>query len=261
MEHTTNTRLEIEGGVALLTIDRPKALNALNTETLRELHNHLDHLALQGEVKVVVLTGAGAKSFVAGADIREMKDMNPQQALAFSETGQALMLKLRALPQPTIAAVNGFALGGGCELAMACDLLFAASNAKFGQPEINLGVLPGFGGTQRMSRHLGAQATKYLCLTGDTISAEEAHRLGLVLAVFPAETFLTEVKAIAAKIAAKPPLAATAIKRVVDQGAEVDLDRSLTLETQAFALSFSTADQKEGMAAFVEKRPAIFKGC
>ena len=255
--------LEREGAVALLTLNRPKALNALNSQLLRELSAALDTLAAPGQaapVRALILTGAGEKAFVAGADIAEMAPLGAYAGKAFAELGQTAFAKLEALPCATIAAINGFALGGGLELAMACDLLYAADTAKLGQPEVGLGVTPGFGGTQRLTRLVGKGRAKELIFTGDRISAQKAREIGLVLEVLPKEQLLAHCKAVAAKIAEKGPLAVAASKRLIERGADLPLAAANDSEAQAFGLIFDTDDRREGMKAFLEKRQAVFTG-
>jgi enoyl-CoA hydratase len=247
-----------EGAIATLTINRESKLNALDRSVLEHLYAAFEKLAHE-ETRVAILTGAGPKAFVAGADIAAMSSMTVAEAKAFSALGHRLGDLMEAAPFPIIAAVNGFALGGGTELAIACDLIYAAPNAKFGQPEVNLGVIPGFGGTQRLARRVGVGKARELVLTGDLIDAAEAHRIGLCEAVFPADELLGKVGAIAKKIASKGPLAIAQAKRVMRQG-DVSLSAGNELESQAFAMLFGTADQKEGMAAFVQKRSAAFSG-
>lgn len=251
-----------DDGVRVLTISRPKALNALSPAVIAELGRALQDTAAgaqDGRIRALVITGAGEKAFVAGADIAAMADMTEEAARAFSRSGHAVLDALAALPIPVIAAVNGFALGGGCELALACDFIYASENAKFGQPEVKLGVIPGFGGTQRLSRRVGLSRALELCFTGDTIDAAEALRIGLVNRVVPAAELLPAAIATAKKIAAVGPLAVAAAKRVMLAGADLPLSQANALEIDAFAGLFATADQKEGMAAFLAKRKAEFK--
>lgn len=249
-----------DGPLAVITIRREAALNALSSRVIADLTEAAGELELADDVRVVTVTGAGAKAFVAGADISEMKDMGPAQAQAFAEMGGNLGHAIEASHKPWVAAVNGFALGGGCELALCCDFIYAADNARFGQPEVKLGVIPGFGGTQRLARRVGVAKAKELCFTGDVVMAPEAKAIGLVDAVFPAAELMAAVKALAGRIAANGPLAVAACKRLIHQGQSMPLDASLTLEQQAFGLLFASDDQKEGMAAFLGKRAAAFKG-
>jgi enoyl-CoA hydratase len=252
-------RIDLEGPLALVTITREAQLNALSSRVIAELTAAVGELELSDEVRVVALTGAG-KAFVAGADIAEMREMTPGEARAFAELGGALGAAIEGSEKPYVAAVNGFALGGGCELALACDFVYASQKARFGQPEVKLGVIPGFGGTQRLARRVGVAKAKELCMTGDMIDAGEALRLGLVDAVVAPEELLPTVRALAGRIAGNGPLAVAEIKRLIQQGQSVSLEAALALEQRSFGLLFATADQREGMAAFVEKRPARFEG-
>jgi enoyl-CoA hydratase len=250
----------IEDGIAVITLNRPKALNALNKALLLELSSALEQVENDSSVHAVILTGAGEKAFVAGADISEMRHMTPHEARAFARLGQSLTTKIERLAQPTIAAVNGYALGGGCELAMSCDIRLASVNAKFGQPEVNLGVVAGFGGTQRLPRLVGEGIAKELLMTGDIISAERAAAIGLVNHVYEADELLPKAKEMAKKIAGKAPVAVKLSKQAVNEGVNMDIDRALSHEAELFALCFATEDQKEGMNAFLEKRSARFEG-
>jgi enoyl-CoA hydratase len=249
-----------DGGVCVLTLNRPDKLNALNVEMLATLELALVELDNDSSVRCVVLTGAGEKAFVAGADIATMQDMTSMQAKSFSDMGHRVCARLERAHYPIIGAVNGFALGGGCELALACDFLYASEKAKFGQPEVNLGVMPGFGGTQRLSRRVGEARARELCYTGDAIDASEALRIGLVNRVLPPSELLAAAKATAAKICTKGPLAVSQVKRTILRGADVPLEIANELEAQAFATLFDTEDQREGMRAFLDKRAASFKG-
>jgi len=251
--------LEQKDGVATLTLNRPDKLNALNELLLIEVRGAVLTLAQEHKVRVLILTGAG-KAFAAGADIGAMSEMPPATAKAFADAGHAVGDALESGPFPSIAAVNGFALGGGCELALACDFIHASEKAKFGQPEVKLGVIPGFGGTQRLARRVGLGRARELCYTGDTIGAEEALRIGLVNAVHAPDDLLPRVRDVAARIASKGPLAVAQCKRVTGRGADLPLERASELEAQAFALLFGTSDQREGMKAFLEKREPSFKG-
>ena len=235
-------------------------LNALDAKTIAELGEVVARAEADRAVKALVLTGAGEKAFVAGADIAAMSTMSPLDARRFAETAHAILARMEALPIVTIAAVNGFALGGGCEVAMACDLVYASEKARFGQPEVNLGLIPGFGGTQRLTRRVGLPRALELILTGDLVDAPRAKEMGLVLEVLPAAELLTFAKAQARKIAAKGPVAVAAAKRAAREGADADLRTANELERQAFSALFGTEDAREGMRAFVEKRPAAFKG-
>jgi enoyl-CoA hydratase len=255
-----NILLERDGDAAVVTINRPKALNALNASTLQELDRAFTEIGGDDSVSVVIITGAGEKAFVAGADISFMKDLNAVAARGFAMLGQAVFNKIENLPQPVIAAINGFALGGGCELAMACDIRLASENARFGQPEVSLGVLPGFAGTQRLPRLVGKGLAKELIYTGDMIDANEAYRIGLVNKVYPAAELLAAAKKLAEKIASKGQVAIRLAKSAVNQGLEMDSARGMAYEAEVFGLSFATEDQFEGMSAFLEKRRAEFKG-
>jgi len=254
-----NILFDIEDGVAVVQINRPKALNALNSATIKELTHAVEKIAKEKKIRAAVLTGAGDKAFVAGADISEMVKYNPLKADTFAALGQALTLAIENCEKPILAAVNGFALGGGTELAMSCAFIYAATNAKFGQPEIKLGIIPGFGGTQRLARRTGAAMARELILTGDMIDAEEARRIGLVNKVFPPEALLAEAKKTARRIAGFSQCAVKAAIDAINHGLDVDLPDGLLIEKQAFAVLCSTKDQKEGMKAFLEKRPAEFK--
>ncbi|HEV7555424.1 MAG TPA: enoyl-CoA hydratase-related protein [Kofleriaceae bacterium] len=255
-------RVSTEGHLAIVTINREAALNALSPQVLAELAHVAGELEVSTDIRVVILTGAGDKAFVAGADISEMHDMTPVQAHAFAEMGGAIGDAIESSDKPWIAAVNGFALGGGCELALACDFIYASDKAKFGQPEVKLGVIPGFGGTQRLARRVGVAKTKELCMTGDPIDAAEALRIGLADKVVPHGELLAACQATAAKIAANAPLAVAAVKKLVHEGQSATLRQALALEQHAFGLLFATHDQREGMAAFLAKpkRAAKFEG-
>lgn len=249
-----------EPGIHVLTVNRPKALNALNSKTLEEIHRATGHLGADPGARVLLVTGAGEKAFVAGADISEMRDMGGVEGKLFSERGLRAFRSLELLPFPTIAVVNGYCLGGGCELAMSCDWILAAEKAVFGQPEVNLGVTPGFGGTQRLTRLVGRARALELIVTGRNVKADEARELGLANHVFPGEKLMDEALAMARTVAAKGPVAVRLAKEAVQRGQDVDLDTATVLESEIFGLCFSTADQKEGMAAFLEKRKASFQG-
>ena len=249
-----NLLLEVENGIALLTINRPKALNALNSETLAELNTCLAELENNDDVKVVILTGSGEKSFVAGADISEMVNATPAEGRKMGLLAREAFGRLENMPQVTIAAVNGFALGGGCEISMACDIRVASENAKFAQPECGLGILPGFGGTQRLPRLVGKGRAKELIFTCDMISADEAFRMGLANHVVPQAELIDYCKAMAGRIMKNGPYAVALAKQAINTGSDTDLDSGLKLEANLFGLSFSTADKKEGMTAFLEKR-------
>jgi enoyl-CoA hydratase len=248
-------------------LNRPEKLNALNEELLRELAHALEELAGSDEglpphesVRCVILTGAGDRAFAAGADIAAMKEMTPAEAYRFAGLGHRVASAIDDAPFPVIAAVNGFALGGGCELALACDFIYASDKARIGQPEVNLGVIPGFGGTQRLARRVGPARAREMCMTGDAVTAEEALRIGLVNRVLPHEELLPRTRETAGKIAAKGPLAIAAVRRSILRGGDVPLSTACELEATAFAALFGSADQKEGMSAFLDKRPARFSG-
>jgi enoyl-CoA hydratase len=255
-------KVSVDGAVATVTIDREPVLNALSSKVISELMHVAGELEVSEEVRVVILTGAGDKAFVAGADIAEMVEMTPFQAAAFAQMGGAIGSSIEASDKAWIAAVNGFALGGGCELALACDFIHASDRAKFGQPEVKLGVIPGFGGTQRLPRRVGVAKAKELCMTGDPIDAAEALRVGLADAVWPHAELMDKVRALAEKIAANGPLAVAEAKRLIHLGQSMPLDQALALEQRSFGLLFGTADQREGMSAFTAKpkRKPVFKG-
>lgn len=252
--------VEDRGAVRVVTINRPSVLNALDAQVIADLTAVLGETATRDDVRALLLTGAGEKAFVAGADIAAMRDMTPEQSLAFAARGHAVGDLLAGLRIPTLAAVNGFALGGGCELALACDFIYAAEHAKFGQPEVKLGVIPGFGGTQRLSRRVGLARALELCLTGAMIDANEALRLGLVNRVVPRAELAAVAMATLETIAQMAPQAIATCKAVLHRGAELPLTEANRLEREGFAALFATADQKEGMAAFLGKRPASFTG-
>jgi enoyl-CoA hydratase len=252
-------KVDIQGPLAVVTVNREKALNALSSEVMSELTAAAGELEGNAAVRVIAVTGAG-KAFVAGADISEMQELPPAKAQAFAEQGGRLGDVIEKSAKIWVAAVNGFALGGGCELALACDFIYASDKAKFGQPEVKLGVIPGFGGTQRLARRVGVAKAKELCVTGDIIDAGEALRIGLADAVVPAEELMAKVTALAVRIAANGPLAVAAAKRVIHQGQSMSLEAALALEQRSFGELFATADQREGMAAFLGKRPAQFTG-
>jgi enoyl-CoA hydratase len=246
--------------VVTLTLNRPDKLNALNEELFQELGRMVGNLSLDPSVRCAILTGSGDKAFAAGADIAAMSEMTAVRARRFAEMGHVVGQAMESAHFPVIAAVNGFALGGGCELALACDFIYASDKARFGQPEVSLGVIPGFGGTQRLARRVGVARARELCMTGDLVGAEEALRIGLVNAVVPHADLLSRVGDVAMKIASKGPLAIAAVKRVILRGADVTLTTANELEATAFASLFGTGDQREGMRAFLEKRTAKFEG-
>ena len=255
-----NIIYQVEEGIATITFNRPKALNALNAALLAELSDALDQVAADEDIRVLVLTGAGDKAFVAGADIGELATFNSLGAKYFAEVGQTAINKLQQLPIVVIAAVNGFALGGGTEIAIACDFIYASENAKFGQPEINLGLIPGFGGTQRLPRLIGTNLAKELIYTGKMISAAEGQQMGLVNKVVTPDSLIADVMNVAKEIADKGRVSLRAAKQAVNNGMNADLATGLGIEIDAFALSFSSPDAKEGTNAFLEKRKADFSG-
>src|SRR5215208_2500332 len=255
-----SVRSERDGGVAVVTIDRPDALNALDVSTLTALQEELLALGGDTDVRAVVLTGSGDRAFAAGADIKYMSGLDPEQAKEWGELGQSVGRLLETLPAPTIAAINGFALGGGCELALACDIRNASTNAKLGQPEINLGIIPGWGGTQRLARVCGLGVAKELILTGRLVDADEALRLGLVNAVFPADELLPRTLETARLVASKSPLALRAAKLALNHALQGDHVDNLSREAEEFGALFASEDAKEGLAAFVEKREPNFVG-
>lgn len=252
-------RSERKGAVAVLTLNRPDSLNALDRALLEAVQAEAARLAEDETLRAVVMTGEG-RAFAAGADISQMQALSPVEGEAFSRLGHAATQALEDLHVPTLAAVNGFALGGGCELALACDFIYASTKAKFGQPEVSLGLLPGFGGTTRLSRRVGVAWAKELVLTGATIDAQEALRIGLANRVFEPEELLPAALAVGEAIATQGPLGVAASKRVIQQGQDADVRTAGALEQQAFGLIFATEDRAEGMAAFLEKRDASFKG-
>ena len=252
--------IETTDAVRTITVNRPDKLNALNSDTLDALHEAFDAAAADAEVRVVVLTGAGEKAFVAGADISEMNGLTPVEGRDFSLRGQRMMRRVEKMPKPVIAAVNGFALGGGLELAMCCHLRIAGDNAKVGQPEINLGLIPGFGGSQRLLRLAGRAATLELCLTGAPIGAERARELGIVNRVVPAAELQAETLKLASQLANAAPLALRAMLDCVNIGGECGIEEGLEYESAHFGLVFSTDDMREGSTAFLEKRKPAFKG-
>ncbi len=249
-----------DDGICRITVNRPDKLNALNAATLDALHAAFDAAAENPGTRVVVLTGAGPKAFVAGADIAEMADLRPTEARDFSLRGQRLMRRIETLPKPVIAMVNGFALGGGLELAMACHLRIAADSAKLGQPEINLGLVPGFGGTQRLLRLAGRAATLELCLLGANIDAARALQLGIVNRVVPAAELEAETMNVAAQLARSAPLALRGVLDAINVGGECGIEEGLQYETAQFGLMFSTDDMREGTRAFLERRKPGFSG-
>ena len=255
-----NLFLERDGAVAILTINRPQVLNALNTPTTDELRTAMLALKHDAAVRVIVITGAGDKAFVAGADINELAAQKPVQGKEHALRGQHVFDLIENLGKPVIAAVNGYALGGGCELAMACTLRVAADSAKLGQPEINLGIIPGYGGTQRLARLVGKGVALDIILTGRQVTADEALRIGLVNRVYPAAELMAETRTLAAELAAKAPVAMQYIMEAVNRGLDMSLDKAQFLEATLFGLVASTDDMREGTKAFLEKRKPQFKG-
>lgn len=254
----SNIILEKENHLAIVTINRPKALNALNSETLKELNQVLEEISTDDEVYVVLITGSGEKAFVAGADITEMKDMTVIEGRKFSMMGNNILRKLENMGKPVIAVVNGFSLGGGLELAMTCDIRIASTKSKFGQPEVGLGITPGFGGTQRLSRLVGMGMAKELLYTGKIIDSYEAYRIGLVNKLVEPEKLMEEAKGLANIIASNAPIAVKLAKSAINRGIQMDIDTALMYEAEVFGECFSTEDQKEGMSGFLEKRNKNF---
>ena len=255
-----NIIFETDENVAIIKFNRPKSLNAVNTEVLAELADALNNIEHDSNIGALILTGEGEKSFVAGADVSQMVNLSPIQLRKFSRDGQDVLFALEELPIPVIACVNGFALGGGTEIAMACDFIYASEKAKFGQPEITLGVIPGFGGTQRLSRLVGKSLAKELCMTGVIISAQEAKEIRLVNKVFSPEKLWEETMKVAKGMAGKGKVSMRATKQCIDRGYDVDLHSGSYMESDAFALCMASPDGKEGMTAFLEKRKPEFKG-
>jgi enoyl-CoA hydratase len=252
--------LEHRDGIAVLTINRPDKLNALNDDVVRELHAAAQALGAEPAVRGVILTGAGPKAFVAGADIGDLAKQGVLDGRRRALTGQQMLFAFERMGKPVLAAVNGFALGGGCELAMACHLRIASENARFGQPEVNLGITPGYGGTQRLPRIVGKGNALYILLTGEMVTAADALRMGLVSKVVPADQLLAEAEKVMRGIIAKGPVALALTMEAVDRGLESSLEDGLRIEADAFGLVASTQDMKEGLTAFLEKRPAKFTG-
>ena len=243
---------EVEGAVAVLTINRPKALNALNSAVLDELNEAIDAVDLN-EVRALIITGAGEKSFVAGADIGEMSSLTKEQGEAFGKKGNDVFRKIETLPIPVIAAVNGFALGGGCEISLACDIRICSENAVFGQPEVGLGITPGFGGTQRLARTIGVGMAKQLIYTARNIKAPEALRIGLVNAVYPIEELMGAAKKMASIIASNAPIAVRNCKKAINDGLQTDIESGIEIEEKLFGDCFETEDQRYGMAFFLDR--------
>lgn len=250
----TNILLEKKGYIAVATINRPKALNALNSEVLSDLDELVATVKADDEIRALVITGSGEKAFVAGADIGEMSTLTKEGGTAFGKHGNDVFRAIETLPIPTIAAVNGFALGGGCELSMACDIRICADTAVFGQPETGLGITPGFGGTQRLARLVSPGMAKQLIYTAKNIKADEAYRIGLVNAVYPLEELMPAAEKLAETIAKNAPIAVRACKKAINDGLQVDMDKAIVIEEELFGSCFQSADQIEGMSAFLEKR-------
>ncbi|MBR4906779.1 MAG: enoyl-CoA hydratase/isomerase family protein [Clostridia bacterium] len=250
----THILLEKKGNVAIALINRPKALNALNSEVLNDLNTMIDEINADPGIRVLILTGSGEKAFVAGADIGEMSTLTKAEGEAFGKKGNDVFRKLETMPIPVIAAVNGYALGGGCELSMACDIRICAETAVFGQPETGLGITPGFGGTQRLARLVGPGMAKQLIYSARNIKADEALRIGLVNAVYPAEELMPAAEKLAETIAKNAPIAVRSCKQAINEGLELPMDEAIVLEEKLFGSCFETEDQKEGMGAFLEKR-------
>jgi enoyl-CoA hydratase len=255
-----NVKLEVRDAIAFITIDRPKVLNALNAQTVREIGEAFEQVRNDDAVRTVILTGGGEKAFVAGADINELATMNPISGKEVAERGQRVFTAIERFPKPVIAAVNGFALGGGCELALACHIRIASETAQLGLPEVTLGIIPGYGGTQRMARLLGKGRALELICSGERITAHEAERIGLVNRVVAADQLMSTAEDLAKKIALRGPLAVRAAIEAVTIGSDMPQDAGLVLEATLFGLLASTSDMKEGMAAFLEKRKAKFTG-
>lgn len=251
--------VETSDRITTVTVNRPDALNALNATVLTEIYDVASKISDANDVDVVILTGAG-RAFVAGADIKAMLDYKSEEAEAFSKLGHKAFSAFAALPMPTIAAINGFALGGGLELALSCDILYGSEKARLGLPEVTLGVIPGWGGTQRLARMIGLHAAKELVLTGDNIRADRAKEIGLIRDIFPLENFMESIRKVATKIASRGPLATRAAKRSMNSGMDLRLEEGLLAEQKEFSGLFATQDQIEGMNALLEKRPPVFKG-
>lgn len=254
-----NILVDIEAEIAIVIFNRPDSLNSLSTGLLKEFRDVLKNLEANDVVKIVILTGAGKKAFVAGADIREISQMRSWDAEVYSSLGHECLFLLESMSKVVIAAVNGFALGGGTEIALACDFIFASENATFGQPEVILGVMPGFGGTQRLPKAVGIRRARELIYTAEQINAKRAMDIGLVNRVFPSETLLVETKQVAKKICANSFSAVAACKKAINNGFEMDLARGVELEKKSFAITFDHDDFREGVTAFLERRPPVFK--
>ncbi|MPM23450.1 Short-chain-enoyl-CoA hydratase [bioreactor metagenome] len=254
----TTIHYEIEDGIGIATINRPEVLNALNSTVIVELQQLVSEMENDSDLRAVIFTGEG-RSFVAGADIAEQCPLDLAGGRAWGRRGSALFRRIEQLEVPTIAAVNGFALGGGCELAMACDIILASEKAKFGQPEVTLGITPGFSGTQRLARRIGAARAKELIFSGRMVKADEAKEIGLVNGVYSPETLMESAMAMAKSFTKNAPIAVRYSKACIERGLQVDLDSGIAIENELFAMCFGTEDQKEGMTAFLEKRPVQFK--
>ena len=255
-----NVNIEVRQAIGFIKINRPKALNALNSATLDDLLGAVGELACNGAVRVVVVTGEGNKAFVAGADIQEMQPMNPVEGMSFSQKGHAAISALERLDKPVIAAVNGYALGGGFEVALACDIIYASEKARLGFPEVTLGILPGFGGTQRTARLVGPARAKELIFTGRVITAQEAFDMGLINKVVADEQLMPQVEELASRILSAGPVGIRLAKACINRGLTMDIETGLDFEAEAFGLCFGTEDQKEGMTAFLEKRTPTYRG-
>ena len=253
-------KVAVADGIAVLTINRPDKLNALNHQVLRDLVAAFDAVRADDAARVLVITGAGDRAFVAGADISEFKPLSAMEAWRYSQDLHRIFRRLEEMPKPVIAAVNGFALGGGCELMMACDFAYASDKARIGQPEVLLGIIPGAGGTQRLQRLVGKARAKEINFTGDHLPAEEAFRVGLVNKVVPHEKLMDEVMAVARKLAERSAATLAIIKAAMDAGANADLETAKAIEQQCWGLAFATEDRHEGVAAFLEKRKPVFRG-
>ncbi|HIJ96986.1 MAG TPA: crotonase [Desulfuromonadales bacterium] len=259
--HLENLQFDVSEGIATVTINRPAAMNAMTESTLEELEQVVATIGQNRDIRVAILTGAGSKAFVAGADIAALRDMSSTRAREMALLAHRTYAAIENSFKPFIAAVNGYALGGGCELSMACDIRIASENAKFGQPEINIGILPGFGGTQRLPRLVGKGRALEIILSGDMLDAPEALRIGLVNRVVPQTELAAAARQLAQKIATKSRIAIQLCKQAVSNGLEMDLTKACAYEAELFGYSFSTSDQKEGMCAFLEKRAAVFRDC
>ena len=255
-----NLLFQVDGGIAIITFNRPAALNAMNPETIKELTDAADVCKNSDEIKVLILTGSGEKAFVAGADIAALQKMRPQEALTFIECGQEAFRAIETLSKPSIAAINGLALGGGLEISMACDIRYASESARFGQPEILIGMIPGWGGTQRLARLIGMGRAKEIILSGDAIDAKRAYEIGLINKIFPRDQLLLEARKMAVKLRDLPAFALQMAKDAINFGYDLSLDNANRLEAACCAQCFSTDDQKEGMKAFLDKRKPVFKG-